>query len=74
MLVTQGDSPITTTWVGYSDVGWKAYSLEMGEGEELKTPRHASTVATRDHTWYISNTGNSSFVVAIYIWNTAWLV
>ena len=21
MLVTQGDLPITTTWVGYSDVG-----------------------------------------------------
>ena len=21
ILVTQGDSPITTTWVGYSDVG-----------------------------------------------------
>jgi len=39
----------------------------MGEGEELKAPRHASAAATRDHTWYIPDTGNSSFMVAIYI-------
>ena len=42
-----------------------------GEGEELKAPHHISTAATCDHMWYIPNTGNSSFVVAIYIWNTA---
>ena len=44
----------------------------MREGEELKAPRHASAAAsyddhvtTRD---IIANTGNSSFVVAIYIY------
>jgi len=39
----------------------------MREGEELKAPRHASAAATRDHTWYIPDTGNSSFMVIIYI-------
>ena len=48
LLVTQGDSPITTTRVGYSDVGWKAYLLEKRKGEELKAPRHASAAATRN--------------------------
>jgi hypothetical protein len=51
------------------------------EGEELKAPRHASAAATRDGnlpsrdgslpyvtaTCLIPDTGNSSFIVAIYI-------
>jgi hypothetical protein len=40
------------------------------EGEELKAPRHASAAATRDYITardIIPNTGNSSFVVTIYI-------
>ena len=53
----------------------------MREGEELKAPRHASAAAARDGnlpsrdgslpyvtaTCLISDTGNSFFVVAIYI-------
>ena len=46
----------------------------MRESEELKAPRHASAAATRDGslpyltaTCLILDTGNSSFVVAIYI-------
>jgi hypothetical protein len=53
----------------------------MRKGEELKAPRHASAVATRDGnlllrngslpymtaTYLIPNTSNSSFIVAIYI-------
>ena len=53
----------------------------MREGEELKAPRHASAAATRDGnlplcdgslpyltaTYFIPNTSNSSFIVAIYI-------
>ena len=42
----------------------------MRKGEELKAPRYASAAAIRDHVTtrdIIPNTGNSSFVVAIYI-------
>ena len=42
----------------------------MRKGEELKAPRYASAAATRDYITtrdIIPNTGNSSFVVAIYI-------
>jgi hypothetical protein len=40
------------------------------EGEELKAPCYASAAAIRDYITVrdiIPNTGNSSFVVAIYI-------
>ena len=48
MLVIQGNSPITTTQVGYSD-GWKAWLLKFGErGKELKVPYYASAAAARD--------------------------
>jgi hypothetical protein len=44
----------------------------MRKGEELKVPRHASAAASCDDhvTTYdiIPNTGNSSFMVAIYIY------
>ena len=54
----------------------------MREGKELKAPRYANAAATRDGnlplrdgsllsvtaTCLISNTGNSSFIVAIYIY------
>ena len=47
-MVTQGNSPITTTRVGYSD-GWKAWLLRIEErGEELKVPHHASAAAAHD--------------------------
>ena len=48
-MVTQGNSPITTTRVGYSD-GWKAWFwLRIEErGEEFKVPHHASAAAARD--------------------------
>ena len=42
----------------------------MRKGEELKAPRYANAAATRDYITahdIIPNTGNSSFVVAIYI-------
>ena len=42
----------------------------MRKGEELKAPRYASAAVTRDYITtrdIIPNTGNSSFVVAIYI-------
>ena len=42
----------------------------MRKGEELKASRYTSAVATRDYITIrdiIPNTGNSSFVVAIYI-------
>ena len=49
-------------------------NLILGKGvrrsEELKTPRYASAAATRNYITtcnIIPNTGNSSFVVAIYI-------
>ena len=59
----------------------KAYWNGIREGEELKAPRHASAAATRDGnspsrdgslphltaTYLIPDTGNSSFIVAIYI-------
>ena len=48
MLVTQGNLPITTTQVGYSN-GWKAWLLRIKErGKELKVPHHANTTAARD--------------------------
>jgi hypothetical protein len=40
------------------------------KGEEFKAPRYASAAAIRDYITtcdIIPNTGNSSFVVAIYI-------
>ena len=42
----------------------------MRKGEELKAPHYASAAATRDYITtrdIIPNTGNFSFVVAIYI-------
>ena len=50
MLVTQGNSPITTTRVGTVMFVNKLslLLLRMREGEELKAPRHASAAATRD--------------------------
>ena len=59
----------------------KAYFIRIREGKELKAPRHASAAATRDGnllsrdgslpymtaTCLIPDTGNSSFIVAIYI-------
>ena len=59
----------------------KSLLIRMREGEELKAPRHASAVATRDGnlpsrdgrlpyimvTCLIPNTRNSSFIVTIYI-------
>ena len=42
----------------------------MRKGKELKAPRYASAAATRDYITardIIPNTGNSFFVVAIYI-------
>jgi hypothetical protein len=59
----------------------KSFLIGMREGKELKTPRHASAAATCDGnlpsrdgklpyvtaTCLIPDTGNSSFVVAIYI-------
>ena len=48
MLVTQSNSPITTTRVGYSD-DEKLDCCKFGErGEELKVPHHASAAAARD--------------------------
>ena len=48
MLVTQGNLPITTTQVGYSD-GLKAWLLRIKErGEELKVPHHTNTTAACD--------------------------
>ena len=59
--------PVFTSW--YDDVNW--FFKRVRKGEELKTPRHASAAASyNDHvTTYdiIPNTGNSSFMVAIYI-------
>ena len=47
-MVTQGNSPITTTRVGYSD-GWKAWLLRIEErGEELKVPHYARAAAVCD--------------------------
>ena len=42
----------------------------MRKGEELKAPRYTNAAVTRDYITtrdIIPNTGNSSFVVAIYI-------
>ena len=45
MLVTQGNLPIMTTQVGYSD-GWKDWLLRIKErGKELKVPHHTNTAA-----------------------------
>jgi hypothetical protein len=47
VLVIQGNSPITTTRVGYSD-GWKDL-WEYGErGKELKVPHYTSAAAVCD--------------------------
>ena len=52
----------------------KSLLIGMREGEELKAPRHASAAAARDGNLPSRDgnlphpdTGNSSFVVAIYI-------
>jgi hypothetical protein len=46
--------------------------IEKGKGEEPKVPHHASAAATRDDyvttACLIPDTGNSSFMVAIYIY------
>ena len=42
------------------------YWSRIGEGEELKAPRHASAAATRDHTWYIPNNNTILFII-IYL-------
>jgi hypothetical protein len=59
--------PVFASW--YDDVDW--FLERVRKGEELKAPRHASAAASCDDhvTTYdiIPNTGNSSFVVAIYI-------
>ena len=48
-MVTQGDSPITTTRVGYSDVVLLMHELiGTRKGEELKAPRHASAATIYD--------------------------
>ena len=49
MLVTQSNSPITTTQVGYSN-GWKAFwLLRIKErGKELKVPHYTNTAAAYD--------------------------
>ena len=46
------------------------YGKGVRKGEELKAPRYASAAAIHDYITIrdiIPNTGNSSFVVAIYI-------
>ena len=59
----------------------KSFLVGIRKGEELKTPRHASAAATRDGNLLsrdgslpyitaiclIPDTGNSFFIVAIYI-------
>ena len=59
----------------------KSFFIRMREDKELKAPRHASAAAIRNGnlpsrdgslpyvtvTCLIPNTGNSSFIVAIYI-------
>ena len=61
MFVIQGNSPITTTRVGYSN-GWKAWLLRIKErGEELKVPYHASAAAVRD--------GNLPYIMAICLYS-----
>ena len=49
MLATQGNSPVTTTWVGTVMIVNKAWLLRIEEwGEELKVPHYASAAAARD--------------------------
>ena len=61
MLIIQGNSPITTTQVGYSD-GWKAWLLKIEErGEELKVPHYASAAAACD--------GNLPYIIAICLYS-----
>ena len=49
MLVTQGNSPVTTTRVGTVMMVDKINCLRIEErGEELKVPHHASAAAARD--------------------------
>ena len=60
MLVIQGNSLITTTWVGYSD-SWKAWLLRIEErGEELKVSHYASAAAAHD--------GNLPYIMAICLY------
>ena len=48
-MVTQGNSPVTTTRVGTVMMVDKAWLLRIEErGEELKVPHHASAAAARD--------------------------
>ena len=69
MLVVQGD--ITQLRFVDSMMLFDSSQERVRKGEELKAPRYASAVASCDDyvTIYniIPNTGNSSFVVAIYI-------
>ena len=61
MLVIQGNSPITTTRVGYSD-GWKAWLLKSKErGKELKVLYYASAAAVCD--------GNLPYIIAICLYS-----
>ena len=59
--------PVFASW--YDDVDCSS-KKGVRKGEELKAPRYASATLTRDYIItrdIIPNTGNSSFVVAIYI-------
>ena len=60
--------PVFASW--YDDVDCLFLGKGVRKGEELKAPRYASAAAIRDYIIardIIPNTGNSSFVVAIYI-------
>ena len=59
--------PVFASW--YDDIDFD-FKKGVRKGEELKAPRYASAAATCDYITtrdIIPNTGNSSFVVAIYI-------
>ena len=48
VLVTQGNSPVTTTRVGTVMLVDQLDCWNTEKGEELKVPHHASAAATRD--------------------------
>jgi len=50
------------------------FSSRIGEGEELKAPRHTSAAATRDYTWYIPNNNYKVLKVVIIYKDFSWLV
>ena len=69
LLVTQGNSPVTTTRVGTVIMVNKAWLMRIRRrGEKLKVPHHASTAAAHDGNLPYSK-GNLPYTMATCLYS-----